>query len=71
MINQGRKQISEYHDYCNLPCSIGEKKVYELQLKSEVKAGAQELLVEKYQFFGGGQAELIDARKAKTTSQSM
>lgn len=30
------------------------KKVYELQLKSEVKAGAQELLVEKYQFFGGG-----------------
>ena len=30
-----------------------EKKVYELQLKSEVKAGAQELLVEKYQFVVG------------------
>ena len=33
---------------------LEKKKVYELQLKSEVKAGAQELLVEKYQFFGGG-----------------
>lgn len=35
-------------------CHVQLEKKNDLQLKSEVKAGAQELLVEKYQFFGGG-----------------